>query len=127
MRKPRCLVHSTSLGAGPPFNRAVGGPKHRSSRRGGAPIWRSSTYLILAPRHLTGTQAATSRLARVVIEHVPQPGGCMTKRQLFLVAGTIVLAGACQPLTAPFCETDEVTGEAFCASKSQAEQSETPA
>jgi hypothetical protein len=51
----------------------------------------------------------------------------MTKRQLFLVAGTIVLAGACEPLTAPFCETDEVTGEAFCASKSQSEASETPA
>jgi hypothetical protein len=53
----------------------------------------------------------------------------MTKRQLFLVAGALVLVGACDPLTAPFCETDEVTGEAFCASKSQAQvpETETPA
>jgi hypothetical protein len=40
----------------------------------------------------------------------------MTKRQWFLVAGLAVLATACEPLTDPFCQYNEETGDQLCLS-----------
>jgi hypothetical protein len=52
----------------------------------------------------------------------------MTKRQWFLVAGTLVLA-ACNPLNGlEACpESKDETGETFCYARSQADPAQTPA
>ena len=50
----------------------------------------------------------------------------MTKRQWFLIAGTLVLT-ACGRLTEPnLCEFKEETAESFCYTRSQADPAQAP-
>jgi hypothetical protein len=53
----------------------------------------------------------------------------MNKRQLILVAGTLVLAAACGQIGNPLqvCETNEETGETFCQVRPTTEPGQVPA